>query len=87
MRLNTLLAMLLMLCLSACSSTLPPAATAPSADSIPTAEVAGTPSPTETASDGPVTTSMAKLQIGGERHAALGDPAAPLTLVEFSDFG
>lgn len=37
--------------------------------------------------DGPVTPSMAQLQLGGERYAALGDPAAPITLVEFADFG
>ncbi len=84
---NALVATLLMLCLSACSSTLPPAATAPNVGSTPTAAVESTPSPTEVASDGPVTASMARLQIGGERYAALGDPAAPLTLVEFSDFG
>ena len=87
MRRNVLFALLLMLCLGACSSTLPPTATVPSVGSTPTAEVANTPIPTEVASDGPITASMAKLEIAGERNATLGDPAAPLTLVEFSDFG
>jgi hypothetical protein len=30
---------------------------------------------------------MAGLQISGERYAALGDPAAPVTMIEMSDFG
>lgn len=30
---------------------------------------------------------MAKLGIGGERYATLGDPNAPITVVEFADFG
>jgi hypothetical protein len=34
-----------------------------------------------------MTQSMAQLGIGGERYAALGDPEAPLTIVEYSDFG
>ena len=35
----------------------------------------------------PVTTSMQQLNIAGARYAALGDPNAPLTIVEYSDFG
>ncbi len=34
-----------------------------------------------------VTESMAKLNISGERYATLGDPNAPITVVEFSDYG
>ncbi len=35
----------------------------------------------------PVTPMMAKLDLTGEPFAAEGDPKAPLTVVEFSDFG
>ena len=35
----------------------------------------------------PVTASMAQLKIDGEPYAALGDPSAPVTVVEFSDYG
>ena len=87
MRRNALIAMLLMLSLSACSSTLPATTAIPEASSAAIAKAASTPSPTQVAADGPITASMATLQIGGERYATLGDPAAPLTLVEFSDFG
>lgn len=46
------------------------------------------PTPTLLITDeGPVTPSMAQLNLGAERYAALGDPAAPITIVEFSDFG
>jgi protein-disulfide isomerase len=48
------------------------------------------PSPTpglvETA-DGPVTASMAQLNIAAEPFATLGDPTAPITVIEFADFG
>lgn len=86
MRRNPLIALLLMLSLSACSSTLPTTTARPDAGSQ-APVVTSTPSLTPVASEGPITTSMATLQIGGERYATLGDPAAPLTLVEFSDFG
>lgn len=56
----------------------PPAATQPG-----NSPVRGAPS----ADEGPVTPSMARLQLGGERYAALGDPNAPITMIEFSDFG
>ncbi|HEY0607095.1 MAG TPA: hypothetical protein VGD58_29520 [Herpetosiphonaceae bacterium] len=75
--------------LTACSSTLPQSAAVPS-DAQPTA-APDPPSATPTAepapSEGPVTASMAKLEIDGERYAALGDPNAPITVVEFSDYG
>jgi protein-disulfide isomerase len=48
-----------------------------------TATVAATATP----SDGPITPSMAKLKLDGERYATLGDPNAPITIVEFSDYG
>ncbi len=35
----------------------------------------------------PVTTAMAELNLSGEPYAVQGDPNAPLTVVEFSDFG
>ncbi|NNJ13644.1 thioredoxin domain-containing protein [Chloroflexales bacterium ZM16-3] len=56
---------------------------APSATPVP-------PSPTpgvQQTADGPVTASMARLRLGGETTAALGDPEAPITVVEFADFG
>lgn len=37
--------------------------------------------------DGIVTWSMARLELSGEPYATLGDPAAPVTIVEFADFG
>ena len=40
------------------------------------------------AGDGaPVTPVMAKLGLSGERFQAIGDPRAPLTMIEFSDYG
>lgn len=62
----------------------PESSVAPAKPPAPSATIA--PAATDT-SDGPVTPSMAKLKIGGERYAALGDPAAPVTIVEYSDYG
>ncbi len=45
------------------------------------------PPPTPTPGDGPVTATMAQLKMDGERYAALGDPNAPITVIEFSDYG
>ncbi len=42
---------------------------------------------TTLAQHGPVTATMEALGIAGEPHAVLGDPNAPLTVVEYSDFG
>jgi protein-disulfide isomerase len=42
---------------------------------------------TPTPGEGPITASMATLNIDGERYATLGDPNAPVTIVEFSDYG
>lgn len=39
------------------------------------------------AAEGSVTPSMAELGIAGERYAVLGNPDAPITIVEYSDFG
>ena len=53
----------------------PPEAQAPSAQTM-------------TGSGDPaVTAIMAKLELAGERFAAQGDPRAPLTVIEFSDYG
>lgn len=77
--------------LTACSSTLPQSAAVPS-DAQPTAapdppSASATPTAEPAPSEGPVTASMAKLKIDGERYATLGDPNAPITVVEFSDYG
>lgn len=58
---------------------LAPAAATPPA-TAPTTGQAG-------ADEGPVTASMAQIPLSGERYAALGDPNAPITMIEFSDFG
>jgi protein-disulfide isomerase len=93
--------------LTACSSTMPQAATNPRAQMLPTvtpeaasaqptprstAVAVAVPTPTAapitpTPGEGPITDSMAKLNIDGERYATLGDPNAPVTIVEFSDYG
>lgn len=77
--------------LTACSSTLPQSAAVPP-DTLPTAVseqpgASATPTAEPVPSEGPVTPSMAKLGIDGERYATLGDPNAPITVVEFSDYG
>lgn len=69
----------------------PPTATPrPQATPRPTPTPTATPVPTravtETA-DGPVTMRMAALGLGAKRYAALGDPLAPITVIEFADFG
>jgi protein-disulfide isomerase len=55
---------------------------------VPTAapQPSAMPAVIETA-DGPVTASMAQLNIAAEPYATLGDPNAPITVVEFADFG
>ncbi|MBV9791481.1 MAG: hypothetical protein JOZ51_25010 [Chloroflexi bacterium] len=77
--------------LTACSSTMPQSAAVPP-DTLTTATAASVapttePTPEPAQSEGPVTASMDKLNIDGERYAALGDPNAPITVVEFSDYG
>jgi protein-disulfide isomerase len=52
----------------------------------PTAAPTSTPGVVYSA-EGPVTASMAQLGLRGERVAALGDPEAPITVVEFADYG
>ena len=37
--------------------------------------------------EGPVTMRMAALGLDAKRYAALGDPQAPITVIEFADFG
>lgn len=89
--------------LTACSSTMPQSAAVPpdalpsvtpeqpgtsaGAASPAATATAATAEPTPQPSDGPITASMAKLNIDGERYATLGDPNAPITVVEFSDYG
>lgn len=69
--------------------TRPPAAPRPTQALAPTAAPQQTTaSPAgERTDEGPVTPSMAQIQLSGERYAALGDPNAPITMIEFSDFG
>ena len=80
-------------------TTVPPTATAtsaPTAMPTPSTEATATSSATatlpvieataETATP-PVTAVMAQLDLAGEPYATDGDPNAPLTVVEFSDFG
>jgi protein-disulfide isomerase len=66
-----------------------PAATpapAPTTPPAPTAPPTATPGVVETDA-GPITASMARLQLAAEPYATLGDPGAPITVVEFADFG
>ena len=63
-------------------ATRPPTLAPPTATPLPTV----TPALQYTA-DGPVTSSMALLGLAAEPFAARGDPRAPLTVVEFTDFG
>lgn len=65
---------------------LAPAATAMLVPAAPTVLPTATPGVVQTA-DGPLTASMARLQLAAEPYATLGDPSAPITVVEFSDFG
>jgi protein-disulfide isomerase len=51
-----------------------------------TPQPSAVPAVVETA-DGPVTATMARLNIAAEPYATLGDPNAPVTVVEFADFG
>ncbi|MCS6887972.1 MAG: thioredoxin domain-containing protein [Chloroflexus sp.] len=71
----------------------PPAALAPTARIIrlggtplPTPSLTAVPTPAIT-TDGVITASMAQLGLSAEPYAVLGDPAAPVTIVEFTDFG
>lgn len=69
--------------------TAPPTAAPPTATPAPTATAApptATPGIVAT-DDGPVTPSMAELGLAAEPYAAMGDPEAPITVVEFADFG
>ncbi len=95
-RLHTRIAGLLVAgLLTACSSTMPqtaanlqPAATAePTTEGSSAAATPTSPPLTPTPGEGPVTASMAQLNMDGERYATLGNPNAPITVVEFSDYG
>ncbi|NJN19162.1 MAG: thioredoxin domain-containing protein [Oscillochloris sp.] len=65
----------------------PPDLLLPTAAPTPTAAPATATPEVELTANGPVTASMARLQLAGEPYATLGDPNAPITVVEFSDFG
>jgi len=96
-----LFGLLLLGLLAACNSTRPPmagnqATPQPAITPVPptaqaTPGVTGIPATSSTstaaAKSGPITPIMTKLQLDGERYATLGDPAAPITVIEFSDFG
>ncbi|HEX6291717.1 MAG TPA: hypothetical protein VFZ66_21205 [Herpetosiphonaceae bacterium] len=84
--------------LTACSSTTPQSASSLRPAGLPTVTPAhptgergpsATPTapPTPTPGEGPITESMAKFKIDGERYATLGQPDAQITVVEFSDYG
>ncbi len=74
---------------TACSSTQPQAPSAPGGveRTLASRPAAATATVLPLDNEGPVTPIMAELQLSGERYAALGDPAAPITMVEVSDFG
>jgi len=63
------------------------ATTTAQARSAPAATTAAPAATVVAGAAGPVTASMQQLNIAGARYAALGDPNAPLTIVEYSDFG
>ncbi len=88
MRVRSWAGLLLTVSLAACSST-SPSQPVGVASAAPQSMVAPAASPTAVAhtSEGPVTPSMAQLELSGERFAVLGDPDAPVTVVEFSDYG
>ena len=71
---------------STTSLSAPPPAAPPTAAPTPSPQPSATPGIVETA-DGPVTPSMARLRLAAEPYATLGDPNAPITVVEFADFG
>lgn len=64
-------------------------ATSPSAVAVaPASTAAAMPATAASATDAPpVTAMMAQLKLAGEPYATVGDPSAPLTVVEFSDYG
>ena len=65
-----------------------PASEATSASDPAETVTAGEAAATASADGGaPVTPIMAKLKLAGEPYAAAGDPHAPLTVIEFSDYG
>jgi protein-disulfide isomerase len=59
----------------------------PDAVASATSNAAGSEAANTPDGSGTVTAVMRKLDLTGEAYAALGDPRAPLTVVEFSDYG
>ncbi len=80
---------------SACGATVPPAGsnqiigmtTEPVETGVPAANGAETGAAANPADASPVTPMMAELQLAGEPFGTQGDPNAPITVVEFSDYG
>lgn len=76
--------------LSACGATMPATSTGDASTSAAgdtSAPVSSAVATTQSLPAGPVTPIMAKLRLSGEAYAAEGDPQAPITVVEFSDYG
>ena len=82
---------ILLIALSACGAT-STASTLNSAQLTPTTVVETpveepAPTPLAVQSEAPVTPMMQELELTGEPFATAGDPNAPITVVEFSDYG
>ena len=80
---------------SACGATVPPSGSnqiigmtpEPGVTVAPGANDAQTGAASSSADASPVTPMMVELQLAGEPFGTEGDPKAPITVVEFSDYG
>jgi protein-disulfide isomerase len=100
---HVLIILLVVSALTACESTMPaaelpqapslptvtpePVGLMPTQTPVPVPTRTPVPSPVADDSRGPVTPVMAELNLSGKQYGTLGDPNAPLTMIEFSDFG